>query len=604
LAAAAARLLGRLLRIPGEASASAAAVFVVLFAVMLDYGHTAPFVRNPYRVFIALGIAAAAAGYVMQGRAVGRLGGRLTLMLPFALFAVMGSHWLFHYRAGAALTLPGVLIALGGIAAAAVLCVLAYRAYRARGWLVGAMMTGVVIAGVAVQWAQRPPVRHSTGQHAIPHVFLIVIDTLRADMLGCYDAAAPDTPNIDALASESVRFGHAISPSPWTLPSMASIMTGLPADVHGAVARNSILPGELMTLAERMNADGYLTGAVVDNAVLSARHGMDAGFDDFVHFPRDVRDTSFGTAILQRLFPAQYREISSTDFTTDTALEWVKRHTKDDFFLWLHIFDPHIAYEPPSRFQPPGTPPERIGRRFGDVKEIRLGILNTTPEEDAWIRSLYEGEVRYVDDAVGRFVKELRAEGIYDDALIVLTSDHGEEFREHGGIEHGHTLYNELLHVPLLIKLPGSKTGEVIDDVVSTQRVMRTVLDACGLGAGDDPGATAVGSLLNGGGGSESVVYSTGMMYHAPREAIILDGYKYIRTIESDDDELYDLGKDPAERVNIVNDRPDIASRARDVLQRRAAACARLREIYNIGETRRFELDDETIKRLKSLGYL
>ncbi|UCG52998.1 MAG: sulfatase-like hydrolase/transferase [Candidatus Latescibacterota bacterium] len=582
----------------------AVAAFIVVAVVVLDYGHTAPFVRNPYRVLFALVLAAVVAWMILVRPMRTERGKWITVTLPFVLFAGTVFQWLFHYRAGATLSPRGILIVVGGIASIAVVCVLMRRWYRVGGRLVGGLMLVVLLSALIVPWTERPREHFSRGRHVVRHVILILIDTLRADMLGCYDNSAPETPHIDEFASECIRYEWAISPSPWTIPSMVSIMTGLPASVHGAIAKNSRVPDALTMLPERMRAAGYVTGAVVDNALLSPSHGMDRGFDSFVHFPRNVRDTSFGTAILRRILPERYREKSTTDATTDIAIDWMKRHAKQDCFFWLHIFDPHAAYEPPPRFQPPGNPPARIGRRFGDLKEIRLGILHTTPEEDEWIKELYEGEVRYVDEAVGRFLDELRSEGIYDNALIILTSDHGEEFREHGGMEHGHTLYNELLRVPLMIKLPGSATRGVVEGTVSTQRLTATVLDACNVDVGRDSLVVGTGSLLADDAVSDPIVYAAAVLYHEPQEAILLDRYKFIRRLESDTHELYDLEVDPNEQQNIAGKRARVVSRAREILKTHSDASARLRESYEVLEANRFEMDGEMIKRLRSLGYL
>ena len=155
------------------------------------------------------------------------------------------------------------------------------------------------------------------------HVILIVIDALRADMLSCYSASAPPTPHLDALAADALRFEHALAPAPWTLPAMASIMTGLPASVHGAIANDSRVPAGVPTLAERMKDAGYATAAIVDNPALAPARGLAAGFDRYVHYPRTTLDNSFGTAILAWLFPARYREELTTDHTTGLVTDFV-----------------------------------------------------------------------------------------------------------------------------------------------------------------------------------------------------------------------------------------------------------------------------------------
>jgi arylsulfatase A-like enzyme len=265
--------------------------------------------------------------------------------------------------------------------------------------------------------------------------------------------------------------------------------------------------------------------------------------------------------------------------------------------------DPHAPYSPPARFQPAGVPPERIGRRFADLEEIRLGRLRTTPEEDAWIRGLYEGEVSYVDEAFGRLIDMLRELRIYDEALIIVTSDHGEEFLDHGGVEHGHTLYNELLQVPLLIKLPEGGDRRIVSDFVSTQRIAVTVLEACGVGVGEDPVTVGGTSLLAANSSPVAGVYSTAVLYHEPKESIILDGYKLIREIESSAHELYDLENDRHEQHDIAGEQPLVAARARSALEAHSKWSEQLRDSLGSSDKGRFEPDAELIKRLRALGY-
>lgn len=589
---------------PDHALPLALVTVITVFFLLFDYGHTAPFVRNPFRLLFAVGSALAAGGILLSRPAVGPRIAWVVTTLPLVLMVVMVFAWLFHYRAGASISPRGALTGASGAAAAAMLVVLLVRAPRAGVPLVRGLLVLVLASAGLALFAGREHSRTSRGSHLVRHVILVSIDALRADALSCYNAAAPATPNIDALAKESIRFERAISPAPWTLPAMAAMMTGVPATVHGAVGRFSRLPSAAVTLAERLRSAGYVTAAVVDNPVLSPSHGMDQGFDDYIHFPRTRRDPSLGTAILQRVFRNRYREESTTDVTVDLAAKWVERNAGADFFFWMHVIDPHSPYAPPGRFQPPGTPPERIGRRFADHEDVRVGRLRMTPEEKAWMRGLYEGEVRYVDDAIGGFVQKLRELRIYDDALVIVTSDHGEEFFDHGGVEHGHTLYNELLQVPLLIKLPRSRDRRVISDLVSTQRVAGTVMDACGVAAADDPAGVGGMTLLGPDSLSSAVVYSTAVVYHEPRESIYLGGYKYIRGIESITQELYDAEKDTHERNNLADDLPSVVARARFALDEHARWSERLTEILGTREGRRFKPDPEKIKQLKALGYL
>ncbi len=591
----------------------AVATFIVVLLIVLDYGHTAPFVRNPYRLLIALALSAAVGWMILVRPGHVKRTVRFVVALPFGLLAATCFHWFIHYNADGALSSRGILFGLVGLVAVVAVSILAAFLSRFGGRLIGGLFLVIVLVAGAKLSLERPRTFNSDGFRPVRHVVLLVIDTLRADMIRCQNKGAPPTPNIDTLAADCVRFSHAMSPSPWTMPAMVSIMTGLAPEVHGALAKNSRVPDGLTTLAEHMKAAGYVTGASVNNPYLSAKHGMDAGFDEFSHYPRNTRDTSLGTLILQRLFPNRYRNLATTDITANSAIEFIERHSEKNFFLWTHIFDPHIAYGPPERFQPKGTPSARIGRRFGSVQEVRLGMLYPTAVEKEWIRKLYEGEVRYVDEAVGRIIDALRAEGIYDDALIVLVSDHGEEFFEHGGIEHGHTLYDELLRVPLMVKLPGATEKRVVEEPVSTQRVMATILGACGISAPDGAPLSGPETLIP----SEPVedsedseeteyepVFGTGCLYFEPRESVVLDGYKYIRGLDTGTEVLYNLERDPGETKDAASEQTGRVIRAKAALDAHREACELLKDFYNTHNSSRIELDQDTIKRLKSLGYL
>ena len=418
----------------------------------------------------------------------------------------------------------------------------------------------VLLAPLATLRGHRAPELASSGEHAVQHVILIIIDTLRADMLRSYNPSAPPTPNLDAFAASAIKFDGAIAPASWTLPSMATIFTGLPASVHGAVTNRSRLPSNMPTLTRRMKGAGYATAAIVDNPALTASRGLDAGFDIYDQFPRRTMDTSLGTFMLSRLFVDCYREELTTELTTDRVSSFVQRHAEKDFFLWAHYYDPHGPYAPPERFLPEGTPPARFARSFSSNNNIRLGTVVTTPEEEAWIRRLYEGEVRYVDESIGRLMGRMRDAGVYDDALIIITSDHGDEFREHGGVAHGHTLYNELN--------PRAAAGQTARHDGRAHRARR------GVSAGAHPRHTlavwtrAARSRRCGGvaarahrrhrgrGTHRDYLQRAVPLYYGLQDALIFDSHKYIRHRHSGREELFHLGFDPGEAALTHRDSP------------------------------------------------
>ena len=223
------------------------------------------------------------------------------------------------------------------------------------------------------------------------------------------------------------------------------------------------------------------------------------------------------------------------------------------------------------------------------------------------IKTLYGGEVRYVDESLGEFIAYLKESGLYDDSLIIFTSDHGEEFWEHGGVDHGHTLYDELLRVPLIIKLPGGRSREVLNSVVSLESITPTVLEACEITVDFDH--FSHGSLspllgLSQGSYLEKAVVSTGLLYYEDRESVVFDGHKYIRNLLTMDEELYNLETDPGEKESVLSLFPDRVRKAKDILQKHQEDSAKIRERFGIVEGEKTELDDSTLWHLKALGYL
>ena len=314
-----------------------------------------------------------------------------------------------------------------------------------------------------------------------PDVYFIVIDTLRADSLGCYGNPREVTPELDAFADECWVFEQASSASGWTLPSVASLLTGAWPTMHRALGKKTRLTPiseDMPTLAEMLRDDGYQTHGVANAAFVSPRLGLARGFDEFDHHH------------------AYNQQIRRVDVSVDLFLEQVDATRRVPSFGLLHVFDPHLDYDPPEEVRgtfapehPTLSPPLTMKqcRELGDPR-------NPDAEENiAFLEGLYLEEVHFVDRQLGRLFDELRARGRYDDALIVVTSDHGEEFWEHGGFEHGHTLYDELVRVPLLVKPPGGAAGERTAEPVRVLDVVPTVLEFAGL---ESPASVVGASLL------------------------------------------------------------------------------------------------------------
>ncbi len=228
-------------------------------------------------------------------------------------------------------------------------------------------------------------------------------------------------------------------------------------------------------------------------------------------------------------------------------------------------------------------------------------------EEREWIKTLYKAEVRHVDQNIGRLLKALKQLQLYDEALIIFTSDHGEEFWEHDGYEHGHTLYKELLWVPLIIKLPLSTSKQQIDSLVMTSSITPTILDLCKIDYERDYlSADSLSSSWESDPPAfdEQPAISTGLLYYEDRESVMFDGLKYIHSLLTNREELYDLSSDPEEQVSVVSSFPDKVWQAKNILENAKKRTKELAKHYRTLHQEEIQLDDDTIQQLKSLGYI
>jgi arylsulfatase A-like enzyme len=462
----------------------------------------------------------------------------------------------------------------------------------------------MIVVGAFIAWqASTPPELQMFDARAGArprHVILLTVDTLRADALGPVSGGPSDTPNIDALATDSVVFDNARSPAPWTKPAVVSILTGLSPVVHEIMRGPTLVPDELATLPEFLQGAGYRTGAVGENPFLHARYNFDQGFDRYRMFPK-MLGRSFGGRLVRYLGMA----FPSTSDLTDIAIEWIDANADDPFFLWLHYFDPHPPYAPPAAYLTRSGPPS-IGNSFGDTSGVRAGAVNLDGAERDWVEELYLAEVQYVDDNVGRFLDHLRESGVYDDSLIIFSSDHGEEFWEHGGFEHGHSLYDEVIKVPLMIKLPGQRETGSRRAHVSTESIMPTILDLLELEAEDAAFSAASLAWAWEPDRAEPMtpVISTGLRYFEDRIAVIFRDMKQIHWLVSGRDQLFDLDQDPGETSSIADANPELIDEAQNLVTRHEALSLQIRQLLGLPTTGEGVLDPALLEQLRALGYI
>jgi arylsulfatase A-like enzyme len=303
------------------------------------------------------------------------------------------------------------------------------------------------------------------------NVILISLDTLRSDHLGCYGYDRNTSPSIDELSQDSALFLNTFATSPWTLPSHVSLLTALNCVNHRVYYGNQRINPSILTLADLLRSRGYFSAGLTGGGFLGSLFGFSKGFDKYQ-------------------IVSQILSEDAAESICAASLEWMEKHKDRNFFLFLHTYQIHDPYYRHSGisdlFLPEGTELARI-----DMTEWRLKQEKRyTPMSERFrdnLIGLYDGEIRYTDEVLIRpLLQRLKELGLYDDTIIILTSDHGEEFYEHGGWHHTHSLYNETIKVPLLIKFPHSRhAGKRIENVVSIVDIMPTILDELGIQSKD-----------------------------------------------------------------------------------------------------------------------
>lgn len=466
------------------------------------------------------------------------------------------------------------------------------RAGRAR--LVPALLLAGLVAAL-----QLAPLAPGALVPRPPNVIVLLIDCLRADRLGCHGYERATTPALDRFARDAVRFADAISQSTYTKTSVASLFTSKNPSSHG-VYRGSdhdtaerivsdVLGEEHRTLAEILSEHGLLTGAWLDQGQLRAYMGFDQGF---------------------RVFHNKNESIERIHERFGGWRERLGRGTP--FFAYLHYLDLHDPYVPEEPYATMFGEPSDLHRRVDFTvtswgtfhREVRSGQRSIGARDLERLQASYDGLVRTIDDAIGALFERLKRTGDYDDSLIIVTSDHGDGFLEHGFLAHSAAPYEELIHVPLLVKLPRSRfAGSVVDEQVRLIDVLPSVLDVLGI---PSPGGLEGRSLL-------PLVDPERRSERAPQPPLAVSeiaedlcepcvsirggDLKYLYFPARDRGELYDLRRDPAERHDLTAERPAEAHALRN--QARAIVAA-----GELVETQAVPVDPQTLEELRALGYV
>ncbi len=443
-------------------------------------------------------------------------------------------------------------------------------AAKRRPWLAWAAVAVVVVAaGIGYSWRARhrelTPAQSRAvlaGRQPAPgalNVVVVTLDTTRADRLGCYGFPRVETPAIDALARDGFLFERATATVPLTFPSHSSIFTGLIPPHHGVRDNGGFFLDESRTtLAERLKAGGWATGAFIGAWVLESKWGLSQGFDTYA----DQFDLS------------RYKIVSlgtvqkKGDEVMDGALGWLETVKDRRFFAWVHLYDPHMPYDPPE------------------------------PYKSRYAAEPYVGEIAYADHVVGRLTTWLRDRKLMDRTLIVVTGDHGESLGEHGETSHAFFVYDATSHVPLIVRTPWGDRGRSGAQVSSVD-IMPTILDLVGLPPQPDLDGRSLAPALLGAPLASRPAYTETYFprYHFGWQHLRAMGDGRWHYVEAPEPELYDVRADPGEMTNVFKTNSVHADELRAAMAALVGAAAQ-------AAPERQKLDPETLQRLAALGYV
>lgn len=415
-----------------------------------------------------------------------------------------------------------------------------------------------------------------------PNVILIVIDTLRADHLGCFGYERNTSSNIDQLSRESVFFKNAISAAPWTTPSFASMMTSQYPVKIGIGFDPIRFDEKLLTITEILKNNNYKTKGIISHTFVGSKLGFAEGFDSFDEENAPGLDHVTSPSI------------------TNKAISFLRKSAKKRFFLFLHYFDPHDEYFLHESYN---YYPDYKGIIFSS--QSRAEMMRISPylshEDVEQVKALYDSEITFTDEYIGKVFNELKRLGLYDESLIILTADHGEEFQERGErwIGHEKTLYKEQIHVPLMIKFPRNEEIKEIEDRVALLDLMPTLFDILNIKIPKQyqfEGKPIIFENLH---NNRIIISETHRQ--ASLRTIMHNGWKYILNLETKKEELYHITKDPWEHDNRIDINVEIRKKMASMLNQW------FEEIKSKGiskKQKQVKFSKKEKKRLKSLGYM
>ncbi|AKF07793.1 sulfatase-like hydrolase/transferase [Sandaracinus amylolyticus] len=451
----------------------------------------------------------------------------------------------------------------------------------------------VTLTRPAVVTLDARPLRSASDERRprLRNVLVYLTDTLRADKLRPYRAQTRvRTPALDAWVQNAALMLRGHSQENWTKPSVATLLSGLYPWEHNATTEDAIIPSSVQLLSERLRESEYYSGAFVANGFCSDRFGFEQGWNTFRNYIREGLR-------------------SQSQFVAADVLQWLDRRPQDQpFFLYVHTIDPHVPYMPPAEalamYDPnPYSGIVDFGRDRELLEGIKIGRIRLNARDRERLEALYDGEITYHDTHFGSIIQALEARGIADETIVVFTADHGEEFWDHDSVGHGHSVFEELINVPLILRIPGVTDGAVtIEDSVGLVDVLPTIFDALGMPIPSDlSGESFLPQLL-------------GASADAPRFTVtgFMDGWRAInvgrlKLIHRTERRimLYDLVADPDETRDLAADHPIAVRYARGLLGLGLSGATRPPERRRSAPVRqeRIEIDATTRAQLEALGY-
>ena len=425
----------------------------------------------------------------------------------------------------------------------------------------------------------RAPVRM---KDRVNNVVIIVMDALRFDMLGCYGNQEGMTPGMDEFAADSLVFRHAIAPAPYTIASTSSLFSSLLPESHGVRDGLDVFPEDIPNLARTLKENGYYTAALSGAPFITRKYGITRDCDLEVYLRED-----------------EAKEVGISTMDLGKVEEGVKQVAASGkpAFIYFHYLPPHWPYRPPAPFDKKYIDSSVVTNEYR--KRIRTFKGDSESEEVKELLLHYKNNLVYADHVFRQTLEMLKRHGLYENSLVILTADHGEAFAEHGALEHGNTVYDEMIRIPMIVRVPGRQAREITQQIGSID-FFPTFVELLDLRLEGEPlfEGRSIAPLLAGNDMPPAGFYFSRASGEKLKFCLRGERYKYIFTDYSD--ELYDLENDPLERENVAGNMPALTA----ALRQQGLLLVATNSARRGGERQEVELTEEEERELRNLGYL